>query len=90
MTTRRFARVQDGRVAEVFTTEGDLETLFNPALTWVDVTDEPGVTEGWLQDGGRFTAPAPIAPPPGPSLAELQQQLRTLGAKIAALNSDEA
>ncbi len=86
---RTYARIQEGRVAEVFTTQGDLEQLFNSALVWVDVTDQPGVAEGWLTDGEKFTAPVPVSAPHGPSLAELQEQLRTLGAKIALLTPTE-
>ena len=34
-----YARVLDGMVMELFSTDLDITTLFNPALVWVDVTD---------------------------------------------------
>jgi len=62
--------------------------LFNPALIWVDVTDRTDVAEGWLYEGGSFAAPLPPttpAAPDAPSLAHLQEQLRSLTAQLAAL-----
>ena len=76
-------------MAEVFTTHDDLDTLFNPALVWVEVTGEPHVAEGWLYDGQHLTPPAPSAAPVGPSLAELQEQLRALTARMAAFSTTE-
>ncbi len=85
MTTKTYARIQDGAVAELFATDGDITQLFNPALVWLDVTGIPGVAQGWLYDGSAFTPPKPVAAPPAPSLAELQAQLQALAAQIAAL-----
>ena len=87
MTSRTYARIDQGRVAEVFTTHEDLEALFNPGLVWVDVTSQPHVAEGWLYDGQHLAAPAPSAAPAGPSLAELQEQLQALTARMAAFSA---
>jgi len=82
---KTFARIQDGLVAELFATDADITELFVPALVWVDVTEVPGVVQGWLYDGSAFTAPPPVPAPPPPSLADLQAQLQALAAQIAAL-----
>jgi hypothetical protein len=86
MATKTFARIQDGAVAELFATDADISQLFAPALVWVDVTEIPGVVQGWLYDGSAFTAPPPVAAPPAPSLADLEAQLQALAAQIAALS----
>ena len=85
MATKKFARIQDGAVAELFATDADINLLFAPALVWVDVTGVPGVVEGWRYDGSDFTPPPPVPAPPAPSLGDLEAQLQTLAAQIAAL-----
>jgi hypothetical protein len=67
MASTTYARIQDGIVAELFTTDGDITTMFNPSLVWVPVGSS-GAEAGWTYAGGLFTAPA--APPP-PTQAEL-------------------
>jgi hypothetical protein len=65
-----YARIDSGRVAELFETDGDITTMFNPAIVWVDVTGmdpEPGV--GWSYDGQSFDAPAVV------TLSELRAAL---------------
>jgi hypothetical protein len=84
---RTYARIQNGIVAEVLTTDGDITRMFNPALVWVDVSSQAEVTEGWHFDGNSFTPPAtPHTSAQTPSIAELQAQLAVLGAQIAALS----
>ena len=39
---KTYARIQDGRVAELFATDGDITSMFNPALVWVDVSSQAG------------------------------------------------
>jgi hypothetical protein len=87
MAERTYARVQDGTVAELFRTAEDISTMFSAELTWIDVSDVAHVAEGWLYDGTQFSPPmTPVAPAPStPTLAELQIQLATLSAQIAAL-----
>ena len=84
---RTYARIQNGIVAEVLKTDGDITCMFNPALVWVDVSSQVDVTEGWHFDGTNFTAPATQhTSAQTPSIAELQAQLATLSAQIAALS----
>ncbi len=84
---RTYARIQNGTVAELLKTDGDITHMFNPALVWVDVSSQADVAEGWHFDGTTFTAPATnhtLAQ--APSIAELQAQLAALSAQIAALS----
>jgi hypothetical protein len=63
-----YVRVNDGSIAEQFSTDGDITEMFNPALVWVDVTGvAPQPQVGWQasNNGGvwSFTAvEAPAAP----------------------------
>ena len=66
MTT--YARIQSGVVAELFTTTGDITTMFNPALIWVPVGSS-GAQVGWAYVGGSFSMPPA---PPAPTQAQLQ------------------
>ena len=59
---KTYARIQDGLVAELLKTDGDITSMFNPALVWVDVSSQPNIAEGWHFDGTNFTPPS--APPP--------------------------
>jgi hypothetical protein len=36
---KTYARIQDGQVAEFFSTDDDITQMFYPSLVWVDVTD---------------------------------------------------
>jgi len=62
--------------------------LFNPALTWVPITN-PAVCVGWTQTATGFAAPPPPAQTPlqAPTLAELQAELSALAARITALTT---
>jgi hypothetical protein len=84
---RTYARIQDGRVAELLKTDGDITGMFNPALIWVEVTSLSNVAEGWHLNGTNF-APSVVAPPttPVPTLAELKAKLAAIGAQLAALS----
>ena len=80
----RYARIQDGLVAEVFETEHDITTLFHPALVWVRVPEGQSVEDGWAYENGSFSQRAIAPPAPGPTIAELQAQLQILTARISA------
>jgi hypothetical protein len=85
---RTYARIQNGIVAEVLKTDGDITRMFNPALVWVDVSSRADVIEGWHFDGSNFTAPTTNhTSAQAPSIAELQAQLAALSAQIAALRA---
>ncbi len=84
---KRYARVQDGLVVELFATELDIKTLFSPDLVWTEITDATPVSEGWQLLEGRFEAPPASAPAAAatPSIAELQLQIQRLSEQIDAL-----
>ncbi len=83
---KTYARLVDGIVAELLTTAANPVQLFHPSLQWVDVTSQTGIQIGSVQNGSGFIAPP--APTPTviqtPSLAQLQSELSTLSAQIAA------
>jgi hypothetical protein len=84
---KTYARINNGIVAELLETDGDITGMFHSALVWVDISSQAGVKEGWQFDGTNFTAPSThqtIAQ--APSLAQLQAQLAILSAQIAALS----
>jgi hypothetical protein len=86
---KTYARIQNGIVAELLRTDGDITRMFNPALVWVDVSSRTDLAEGWHFDGTQFTRPAEQQPAARvPSVAELQAQLAALSAQIAALSGD--
>jgi hypothetical protein len=88
MLMKTYARIQDGSVAELLTTSGNIADMFNPGLIWVDVSAHPKVAGGWQFDGTNFTPPA--SPPPGttvPTIAQLQAQLAAISAELAAISS---
>jgi hypothetical protein len=83
-----YARICEGCVAELFTTDEEISTLFHPSVKWLDVTGQPPQV-GWLQQqDGSFAAP-PTAPSvvEVPTITKLQAQLAALAAQIAALQA---
>jgi hypothetical protein len=84
---KKYARVQDGIVVELFETDLDILTLFNPNLVWTEITDATPVSESWRFEAGRFEAPAAVVPAPAtaPTVAELQLQVQRLSAQLSAL-----
>jgi hypothetical protein len=84
---KTYARIQDGVVAELLTTDGDITSMFNPALVWANVTSQPDIAEGWHFDGTKFTPPpTPPAVAPVPTIAELHAQLTALSVALAKLS----
>jgi len=82
---QQYARIENGLVAELFSTAADIGTLFHPALHWVALSGQT-VTVGDLYANGAFSAPPPPEPAPAaPGIAELQAQLAELARRIAAL-----
>lgn len=87
MMMKTYARIQDGVVAELLTTDGDITAMFNSALVWIDVPPGTDIVTGWNFDGTHFSHPTP--PPPASqvhSVADLQAQIATLTAQIATLS----
>jgi hypothetical protein len=84
---KTYARIQDGLVAELLRTAGDITSMFNPALVWIDVSDRADVAEGWRFDGTAFSPPPAPPPPAAPvtTIVELQAQLAALSQQLAAL-----
>ncbi|KES20141.1 MULTISPECIES: hypothetical protein [Pseudomonas] len=55
-----YARIQDGKVFELFETDGDMAEVFHPALKWVEVPDEAEVFQDWLWSEEKgFMPPEP-------------------------------
>lgn len=64
---KTYARIEAGRVAELFATDGDIAQMFHPSLVWVEA---PGsVSVGHVYAGGVFSAP-PAPPPPAPAVPQ--------------------
>lgn len=64
---KKYARIANGKVAELFSTDGDISEMFHPSIVWVEIaTLTPAVFEGWdgvksAGGGWAFTAPVPPA-----------------------------
>jgi hypothetical protein len=58
---KTYARIENSTVMELFSTAGDIATMFHPAIVWVECTSNPSVAVGWTYAGGVFAAP--VIPP---------------------------
>lgn len=48
---RTYARIDEGIVMELFSTDGDMAEMFHPDLVWVDVTEVvPRPVQGWTAE----------------------------------------
>ena len=86
---KTYARIQDGLVAELLKTDGDITSMFHRTLTWVDVSAQANIGEGWHFDGTNFAPPT--APPPTaavPTIAELEGLLAVISAQLATLSGN--
>ena len=87
---RTYVRIQDGVVAEILETDLDITQLFVPTLVWVDISSQPGISDGWRYDGKGFIPPCnPPLAPQVPTVLELQAQLAALSAQLVALSGKE-
>jgi hypothetical protein len=85
---RTYARIHNGRVAELITTSSDISTMFHLALTWVDASSAIGIEEGWIYDGSGFSkAVVPEDAPSAVSISELQAQLAIFSAQLETLSN---
>lgn len=88
-TMKTYARIQNGTVAELLRTDLPISGLFHPGLTWIDISDQPGIGEGWTFDGMRFAkAAVPASPVLIPTMAELLAELASLKAEVATLKAE--
>ncbi|WP_241261927.1 tail fiber assembly protein [Pseudomonas nitroreducens] len=93
----QYARIFDGKVAELFETDGDITEMFHPDLIWIEIPSGLNVSIDWTwsADSG-FSAPA--APTPQEikykALTERSALLIWAGQQIAplqdAVDLDEA
>jgi hypothetical protein len=85
---KKYARINNGLVAELLTTDGDIAAMFNPAIVWIDVTSQQAIAESWSYDGTNFAPPPPPPPTPTvPTIADMQAQLTILAAQLSALSN---
>ena len=88
---KTYARIQDGTVVELLQTSLPISGLFHPGLTWIDISDQPGVAEGWTFDGTQFAKPTtPAAPVELPTMTQVLAALASLNAEVTALKAQVA
>ncbi len=92
----KYARIDDGKVAELFETEGDITTMFHPELLWVGVTEDSFPLMGWgytLENGLHTFNPPPSVIPSVPQKVTMRQarlalhNINKLSAVEAAINA---
>jgi len=85
---KTYARIQDGLVAELLKTDGDITNMFHPALIWTDVSSQANVAEGWQFDGSNFLPPTASPPTAAtPTVDELQALLAVISARLETLSA---
>lgn len=91
MMMKTYARMQNGMVAELLRTDAPIASLFHPGMTWIDVSSQPHVAEGWAFDGSQFAqAAAPAASTGLPTMPQVLADLAALKAEVAALRAQVA
>lgn len=56
---RTYARLEDNKIFEFFTTDGDIDEIFMGGI-WVDITDlDEKPSTGWIYNEGIFKEPEP-------------------------------
>lgn len=61
-----YARIANGCIAELFSTDGDITTMSSPDFVWADVTDlKPQPEQGWTAEliQGQWVLAEPVIPP---------------------------
>lgn len=65
MTT--YARLADGVVYELLTTDGDITEMFPPGMEWIALGErDSDVAQGWVYDAATEVFSAPVPPVPTP------------------------
>ncbi len=89
---RTYARIYEGAVAEIFSTDGDMAEMFHPDLVWADITDvTPEPVYGWtaVEVEGAWSFAEPVVP--APTDAELRiNAIAQRDALLAAANEKTA
>lgn len=85
---KRYARIEDGLVVEVMSTDADICQLFHKDLKWV-LVNNIDVTIGWRQEGDALSPPPPVpvvtAKDPSVQRSEIQTEIALLGKRVAEL-----
>lgn len=87
---RTYARVGEGMVHELFSTDGNMAEMFHPEMVWVDITDlDSAPYVGWSADQKKgiwiFSEPAP------PVLSDAELKAAALAQRDSLLSiADEA
>lgn len=82
---KTYARIEGNLVAELFSTDGDISTMFHSGLIWVDVTATlPRPEQNWIatETGVQWTFAAPSVPAPTP--AQLASEALMAGLTITS------
>lgn len=87
---KTYARIEDGTVLEMLSTDTPPSALFHAALAWTDVTGKT-VGIGWrVAEDGSLSAPQPQAGPAPivpATIAALQADLARISARLGALKA---
>jgi hypothetical protein len=75
---KTYARIENGVVAELFETDGDIAEMFHPSMVWIEAP--ANVAVGYSYSAGSFTPPAAPAP-----MAHVPQSVSPLQARRALL-----
>jgi len=79
-----YARIQNGVVAELFETDGNIAEMFHADLEWDDVTNiSPLPQQGWIKSGSAYVQPQP----PPPTLAQQAAEAMLAGLTITLSGS---
>lgn len=81
---KTYARIENGVVAELFKTDGDIAALFHPSLIWAAVDSSVAVGDAATQSGSAWAFAKPAAPavPVPDSVTPLQARKALLAAGL--------
>ena len=79
---KTYARIENGLVAELIETDGDIAEMFHPSLTWVLASADVAIGDEYV--AGQFDRPQPPAPPSAvpTSISPAQARLALLHAGL--------
>ena len=84
---KTYARIQNGVVAEIFETDGDIAQMFHPSLTWVECSST--VEPGYVYANGEFGKPEPAESPSEVPLLVTRRQGRLALLEVGKLDEVE-